>query len=41
MQRIVDIILTTAEVPTIAVVEKAFSAGALIAMSAEYLAMLP
>ena len=41
MQRIVDTILTRAELPTIAVVEKAFSAGALIAMSAEQLAMLP
>ena len=41
MQRIVDTILTEAEVPTLAVVEKAFSAGALIAMSAEQLAMLP
>ena len=41
MQRIVDTILNTSEIPTIAVVEKAFSAGALIAMSTDYLAMLP
>jgi membrane-bound serine protease (ClpP class) len=41
MQSIVDVILTEAQVPTIAVVENAFSAGALIAMSAERLAMLP
>ena len=41
MQEIVDSILRRAQVPTIAVVENAFSAGALIAMSAEYLAMLP
>jgi membrane-bound serine protease (ClpP class) len=41
MERIVESILNDARVPTIAVVENAFSAGALIAMSAEHLAMLP
>ncbi|UCH27539.1 MAG: hypothetical protein JSV66_07865 [Trueperaceae bacterium] len=41
MQSIVDVILTEAQVPTLAIVEDAFSAGALIAMSAERLAMLP
>lgn len=41
MERIVDTILNDARLPTIAVVENAFSAGALIAMSAEHLAMLP
>ncbi len=41
MQNIVGIILHDARVPTIAVVQNAFSAGALIAMSAEHLAMLP
>lgn len=41
MQDIVDSILQRASVPTIAVVEDAFSAGALIAMSAEQLVMLP
>lgn len=41
MQDIVGIILHDARVPTIAVVQNAFSAGALIAMSAERLAMLP
>ncbi|CAN5698127.1 NfeD family protein [soil metagenome] len=41
MQRIVDDILNRSEVPTLAVVRNAFSAGALIAMSAEQLAMLP
>ncbi len=41
MSDIVDAILQRAQVPTIAVVEDAFSAGALIAMSAEQLAMLP
>jgi membrane-bound serine protease (ClpP class) len=41
MQRIVDAIMNTSEIPTIAVVEKALSAGALIAMSTEHLAMLP
>jgi membrane-bound serine protease (ClpP class) len=41
MQDIVDAILRRAQVPTVAVVENAFSAGALIAMSAEQLAMLP
>ncbi|MDQ3397575.1 MAG: ATP-dependent Clp protease proteolytic subunit [Deinococcota bacterium] len=41
MNTIVDAILTRAQVPTIAVVENAFSAGALIAMSADSLAMLP
>ena len=40
MEDIVDYILN-AEVPTLAVVRNAFSAGALIAMSAEQLAMLP
>ncbi len=41
MQDIVDSILQRASVPTIAIVEDAFSAGALIAMSAEQLVMLP
>lgn len=41
MQRIVDDILNRAEVPTMAVVRNAFSAGALIAMATEQLAMLP
>jgi membrane-bound serine protease (ClpP class) len=41
METIVDVMLQRAQVPTIAVVENAFSAGALIAMSAEQLAMLP
>jgi membrane-bound serine protease (ClpP class) len=41
MERIVDVIMTDARVPTIAVVQNAFSAGALIAMSAETLVMLP
>lgn len=41
MQEIVGIILHEAQVPTIAVVQNAFSAGALIAMSAEHLTMLP
>lgn len=41
MQSIVGLILHEARVPTIAVVQNAFSAGALIAMSAEKLAMLP
>ncbi len=41
MQDIVGVILHEARVPTIAVVQNAFSAGALIAMSAEHLAMLP
>lgn len=41
MRDIVGIILHEAQVPTIAVVQNAFSAGALIAMSAERLAMLP
>jgi len=41
MGDIVDIILQRATVPTIAVVRDAFSAGALIAMSAEQLVMLP
>ncbi len=41
MQDIVGIILHEAQVPTLAVVQNAFSAGALIAMSAERLAMLP
>lgn len=38
---IVDAILREAQLPTIAVVESALSAGAIIAMSAEQLAMLP
>jgi membrane-bound serine protease (ClpP class) len=41
MQDIVNAIMRRAQVPTIAIVENAFSAGALIAMSAERLAMLP
>jgi membrane-bound serine protease (ClpP class) len=41
MQRIVEDVLNRAEVPTIAVVRNAFSAGALIAMAAEQVAMLP
>ncbi len=41
MQDIVGIVLHDARVPTIAVVQNAFSAGALVAMSAEHLAMLP
>lgn len=41
MQDIVGIVLHDTNVPTIAVVQNAFSAGALIAMSAEQLAMLP
>lgn len=41
MQDIVGIILHDTRVPTIAVVQNAFSAGALVAMSAERLAMLP
>lgn len=41
MSDIVDAILQRALVPTIAVVRDAFSAGALIAMSAEQLVMLP
>lgn len=41
MGDIVDTILQRALVPTIAVVRDAFSAGALIAMSAEQLVMLP
>lgn len=41
MQDIVGIILHETRVPSIAVVQNAFSAGALIAMSAEKLAMLP
>lgn len=41
MEDIVDLIMGEAQVPTIAVVRNAFSAGALIAMSAERLAMLP
>lgn len=41
MENIVATILNDARLPTIAVVENAFSAGALIAMSAEHLAMLP
>lgn len=41
MQDIVGLILHETRVPTMAVVQNAFSAGALIAMSAERLAMLP
>ncbi len=41
MLDIADTILQRVNVPTIAVVENAFSAGALIAMSAEQLVMLP
>ena len=41
MQDIVGIILHDTRVPSMAVVQNAFSAGALIAMSAERLAMLP
>lgn len=41
MQRIVEDVLNRAQVPTLAVVRNAFSAGALIAMSAEQVAMLP
>lgn len=41
MQRIVDSVLNESRVPVLAVVENAFSAGALIAMSAEQMAMLP
>lgn len=41
MQTIVDVIMNRAQVPVIAVVENAFSAGALIAMAADDLAMLP
>ncbi|MEM6430558.1 MAG: ATP-dependent Clp protease proteolytic subunit [Deinococcota bacterium] len=41
MSEIVDSILQRAQVPTISIVEDAFSAGALIAMSADQMAMLP
>jgi len=41
MQRIVEDVLNRAQVPTLAVVRNAFSAGALIAMAAEQIAMLP
>lgn len=41
MQRIVDSVLNDSRVPVLAVVENAFSAGALIAMAAEQMAMLP
>jgi len=41
MQRIVEDVLNRAQVPTLAVVRNAFSAGALIAMAAEQVAMLP
>jgi len=41
MSRIVEDILNRAQVPTLAVVRNAYSAGALIAMSAEQVAMLP
>jgi membrane-bound serine protease (ClpP class) len=40
-ERIVNIILNDTQVPTIAVVANAISAGAIIAMSAEQVAMLP
>jgi membrane-bound serine protease (ClpP class) len=40
-ERIVNIILNDTQVPTIAVAANAISAGAIIAMSAEQLAMLP
>ncbi len=41
MERIVSSILNDTTVPTVALVQNAFSAGALIAMSAEQLVMLP
>lgn len=41
MSRIVEDILNRAQVPTLAVVRNAYSAGALIAMAAEQVAMLP
>ena len=41
MDDIADTILNDTRIPTLAVVRNAFSAGALIAMSAEQLAMLP
>lgn len=41
MNRIVEDILNRAEVPTLAVVRNAYSAGALITMAAEQVAMLP
>lgn len=41
MQRIVNAVMNDAQVPVLAVVENAYSAGALIAMAAEQLAMLP
>jgi len=41
MQRIVEDVLNRAQVPTLAIVRNAFSAGALIAMAAEQVAMLP
>lgn len=41
MSRIVEDVLNRAQVPTMAVVRNAYSAGALIAMSAEQVAMLP
>lgn len=41
MQDIVGTILHQTQVPTLAIVQNAFSAGALIAMSAERLSMLP
>lgn len=41
MQRMVDDILNRAQVPTLAIVRNAFSAGALVAMAAEQVAMLP
>jgi len=41
MQVIVDALLNDAQVPVVAVVQNAFSAGALIAMAGEQLAMLP
>ncbi len=41
MQAVVDVIMNAAQVPVVAVVENAFSAGALIAMAADELVMLP
>jgi membrane-bound serine protease (ClpP class) len=41
MQRIVEDVLNRSQVPTLAIVRNAFSAGALIAMAAEQVAMLP
>jgi membrane-bound serine protease (ClpP class) len=41
MQRIVEDVLNRSQVPTLAIVRNAYSAGALIAMAAEQVAMLP